>query len=250
MSFVYNNIKINEENLKVGVYCPAFHCDSLYLEYHKKVFNHFNIKVNYVHEVKLHGEILNEISRKEDVDYLCFVDVDSVPLTSKILETLISRIYNKNAIIGIEQTSNNHRNEADKEMALFHANQRGEKISNHISPRGNHNNLTNDDPCYAGPAFFVISKKIYEVLGEPSYLETYRSDCGEELSYVARDKNAEVKYIKFSHCVEPKWFLKEGVEFGIGSTYEDLVYHNFQARAATHIDLFIEKCKNILNKNE
>ena len=34
--FIYNHIKINEEKLKVGVYCPAFYCDPLYIEYNKK----------------------------------------------------------------------------------------------------------------------------------------------------------------------------------------------------------------------
>ena len=247
MSFIYNHIKINEEKLKVGVYCPAFYCDPLYIEYNKKVFNHFGINVNYVTSGSRHGEILNTLSREENVDYLCFVDVDAIPLSPNVLETLIGRIYNKNAIIGIEQTSNNHRHEADKLIALSHAIERGENISKHISPANNDKNLTNHEETYAGPAFFLIAKETYKTLGEPSYLETYRSDCGEELSYVAREKGFEVKYIHFSHCVQPKWHLKENIKFGIGSSYEDLVYHNFQSRASTSLDMFIEKCKEVLN---
>lgn len=247
MSFSYNDVKVDGESLKVGVYCPAFFCDPLYMEYHKKVFEHFRTSVNYIHANQRHGETLNQLSRTEEVDYLCFVDVDAIPLAPNILETLISRVHGKNAIIGIEQTSNNHLHETDKLIALTHATRNGDQISGHISPKGNEENLTGHEETYAGPAFFVISKKNYKNLGEPSYLETYRSDCGEELSYIAREKGFDVKYIKFSHCIEPKWHLKEGVEFGIGSTYEDLVYHNFQARSSSSIDLFIEKCKNILS---
>ena len=93
----------------------------------------------------------------------------------------------------------------------------------------------------------ALAKETYKTLGEPSYLETYRSDCGEELSYVAREKGFEVKYIRFSRCVQPEWHLKENIKFGIGSSYEDLVYHNFQSRESTSLDMFIKKCKEVLN---
>ena len=247
MSFIYNYIEINEEKLKVGVYCPAFNCSPEYLEYNKKVFDHFGININYINSGETHAKILTTLSREEDVDYLCFVDVDAIPLSPDILETFIGRLYNKNAIIGIEQTSNNHSNEIDKQIALRHALSKGENISNHISPSGNINNLTNDDPSYAGPAFFVISKKTYTLLGEPSYAETYRSDCGEELSYIAREKGFEVKYISFSTCIHPMWRLKNNVKFGIGSTYENLVYHNFQARCSTSLNMFVNRCKEVIS---
>ena len=81
----------------------------------------------------------------------------AVPLSRNTLTTLIRRVHGNAAIIGIEQ----------------HSNREG---------------LKNRGKTYAGPAFFIIFKKVYALLGKPSYMETHRSDCGEELSYAARIK--------------------------------------------------------------
>ena len=251
MDFNYNTININGESLKVGVYCAAFYCEPAYMEYHQKVFQHFGVNVNYIHDSQYHGEILDRICHTENVDYFCFVDVDAIPLIPNVLEILINRIHGKKAIIGIEQCSNNHVNEGDKLIALANAIKNGQKISTHINPSNNtHNVLEGFEYTYAGPAFFVISKEVYTFLGKPSFLETYRSDCGEEISYIAREKGVEVKYINFSHCIKPMWHLRDDIEFGIGSTYENLVYHNFQARVPSNLPLFIEQCSKILNDHE
>ena len=45
------------------------------------------------------------------------------------------------------------------------------------------------------------------------------------------------------------WDLKDGVKFGLGSEYEDLVFHNFQARMLG-ADSFKKKCNEILEANK
>ena len=251
-NFKYNFLTIEGEELKVGVYSPYFeNCLPQYMEYQLKVFEKLNVNLNQCLHTKTcpqtnmvrHGEFLNEISRSEEVDYLVFFDVDAIPLKENFLEILIKRIHGKKAILGIEQKSNHVDVDNAKKWGGFNSKQFSE--------------LKSTKQCYAGPACFVISKDTYQYLGEPSYNETFRSDCGEELSWIARDKGVEVQYIKFTSCEIPMWPLREGVKFGIASDYEDLVFHNFQARLSDtdllvknpRVNYFINKCETVLNND-
>lgn len=248
-NFKYNFLNIEGEELKIGIYCPIFeNCLPTYADYQKQVFEKFNAKINQCIHTKpcphlgipRHGDFLDEISRSENVDYLVFFDVDAIPLKENFLEVLVKRVHGKKAILGIEQRSNHVQIDNSKKRGGFDLKQFTE--------------LKKTKQCYAGPACFIISKNTYEFLGEPSYNETFRSDAGEELSWVAREKGVEVNYIKFTKCAIPMWRLKENVKFGIASEYEDLIFHNFQARISgtdsivknPRIDHFKKKCMEVL----
>jgi hypothetical protein len=220
----YNHITKNGKNLKIGIYTAYFaSLDPRFITYQKKVFDKFGIEINQIlvepnllnRGFNSHGTLLTELSRNEDVDYLIFFDADAIPLKSNFIDIILDRIYGKHAIIGIEQHSNR---------------------------------LPNTTP-YAGPACFAISKETYNILGQPAYNETTRSDVAEELSYISKEKNVEVNFFEFSNCEVPCWPLKDDVYFGIASVYEDLIFHNFESRNnSEHTNRFVKKCKEILNE--
>jgi len=220
----YNYLIRDGKELKIGIYAAYFDSlDPRFILYQKKVFDKFNIKINQIlvepnlfnKGFNSHGTLLTELSKTEDVDYLVFFDADAIPLKSNFLDIILDRIHGKNAIIGIEQ----------------------------------HSNRLSDTIPYAGPACFAISKETYNKLGQPAYNETTRSDVAEELSYISREKNVEINLFKFLNCEVPYWPLKNDVYFGIASTYEDLIFHNFESRNnSEHTNRFVKKCKEVLDE--
>lgn len=220
----YNYLIRDGKELKIGIYITYFpSLDPRFISYQKKVFDKFNVKINQIQVepnylnkgYNSHGTLLTELSKNEDVDYLIFFDADAIPLKEGFLESIIDRIYGKHVILGIEQHSN--------------------RLSGTIP--------------YAGPACFAISKETYNLLDQPSYNETKRSDVAEELSYASREKGVEVDLFAFTKCEIPYWPLKDGIMFGVASVYEDLIFHNFESRNnSEHTNLFVKKCKEVLNE--
>lgn len=219
----YNYLVKDGKTLKIGVYTTYFpNLDPRFIEYQKKVFDKFGIKLNQIENqpnllgrgYNSHGTFLTEISKNEDVDYLVFFDIDAIPLHPDFLQIVIDRTYGKKVILGIEQRTNH---------------------------------IPNSIP-YAGPSCFVISKETYNALGQPHYNETDRSDVAEELTHIAREKGIEVDMFKFEKCEIPLWDLSDGRKFGTASSYEGLAFHNFESRNSEKIELFLNKCKEILNE--
>ena len=87
-------------------------------------------------------------------------------------------------------------------------------------------------------------------MGRPRFDPTYRSDDTQELTHLAWEQGIEVDFIKFTDCKIPNyyWKFKDGRQYGFGSFYEDLVYHNFQARWDKFTVLFYEECEKIVKK--
>jgi hypothetical protein len=222
----YNYLIKNNKKLKIGVYTTYFpNLDPRFITYQKKVFDKFGIEINQIKNLpnllgrgyNSHGTFLTEMSKNEDVDYLIFFDVDAIPLHPDFLNIVIDRVYNKNVILGIEQNSNRDANAPEY-------------------------------PKYAGPACFVISKETYNLLGQPNYNETLRSDVAEELTHLCREKGIEIDMFVFESCKLPQWPLRDGRMFGHASLYEGLVFHNFECRNSEQIVWFIDKCKEVLDE--
>jgi hypothetical protein len=219
----YNYITKDGKKLKIGIYVAYFaNLDSRFISYQKKIFDKFGMEINQIlvepnllnRGFNSHGTLLTELSRNEDVDYLVFFDADAIPLKSNFIDVILDRIHGKHAIIGIEQRTN------------------------HVK----------DSIPYAGPACFAISKETYNELGQPSYNETSRSDVAEELTHICREKGIEINMFKFTKCEIPLWEFGDGRKFGTASTYEDLVFHNFESRNKEKIEYFINKCKEVLEE--
>lgn len=204
----------------IGVYTPYMeNVDISVLRAQRSVFNKFNVNINqipwpekeYAHP---HSDFCNWIVDNENVDFYVFFDIDAIPLKPNFLEILIERAgFDK--LVGCEQTT--------------------EFISN---------------IPFAAPSCLIISKKLYNKMGRPRFNPTERSDDTQELTHLAWEQNIEVDFIKFTHCKVPNyyWVFQDGRIYGYGSVYEDLIYHNFQARFGRFLHFFIDECKSTVEK--
>lgn len=188
------------------------------LDAHKSVMRHFNIPVNYDNFNGLnHGVWMKHTLDSTNSDVVVFIEPDCIPLNIEKFFSCIKYAYHKNTFVGIAQ------------------------VSNHIPPKSH---------VYAAPAFYCMKTSIYKALGSPSFAETVRSDTAEEISYIAEENG--VRY----RALMPKYFEKESSEglwplsclgyYGIGTVFDDTVYHLYQSRFAKNIELFCTRCEEVI----
>jgi hypothetical protein len=187
--------------------------------YQKRVFDKFGLTINQVFIKKMyHGTFLNRICKEVvDTDYIIVFDIDCIPLSSKWLSALLDDLLEPNTIVGCAQTANH---------------------------------LQDGKNLYVSPFFFGISTKYLEELNYPDMDNTDVYDSGQNLTEVIRAKGGNIKYWWPTHIEEPIWNLyhPEHSKFGLGTTYNDLVYHAFFSRDDLS-QRFIEKCKSVLGEN-
>jgi len=182
----------------------------------KKVFEHFGLEINQVccdpwisHAKHVDDYIKN---LKNNWEYIIVFDIDCIPLNNEIIPKAVGLIQNEDIIFSVAQ--------------------RASHIPNSI--------------VYASPAFIGFSKKTFNILDKPSFRETSRSDCGGELTHIANEKNVDVVLLYPSSVEIPKWKLTDNSMFGLGTNYENSIFHAFESRL-NNFGIFIKKCKEILN---
>lgn len=192
--------------------------DTRILESHKKVFNHFDIEIEYTNMNINHGLWMTSVCRNTISDVYVFFEIDCVPLNKKVVDDCIKYAVENNSFIGSAQ------------------------VSNHIYPKTH---------VYVAPCFLTLSRNCYYDLGMPSFHVTNRSDTAEELSYAAEQFGKRYKCLyptKFDGI--PKndgvWRLSNYGYYGIGTLYENKIYHLFESRWGDHIDLFEKRCNQII----
>jgi len=196
---------------------------SEYVEYHQRVFSHFKIPINHVNvdfSRYGHGSAINAFLDHIDnlYDYLILFDTDAVPLSGYFVDIAFQKIRDKRTVYGMAQQSN------------------------HIRVNNTFNHV------YAGPCAFAISREMYIGLGRPSFLETPRGDCAEEITWRAEELGYSVCTVFPSHVHEVRWQLGNGHKFGIGTTYGNCVFHAFCQMEENSANLFIRKCEEILTR--
>lgn len=192
--------------------------DARILESHKKVMNHFNIPIQYMNMNIDHGTWMTSIIRNTNADVYVFFDIDCVPLSKDVIDYSIHYAVENDSMIGNAQ------------------------VSNHIYP------FTH---VFVAPSFFVITKSCYKLLGMPSFYPTQRSDVAEEVSYKAEEIGKRYKCfypVKFDGIPKKDgvWRLSNYGYYGIGTLYDDKIYHLFESRWGDHIDLFEKRCEQII----
>lgn len=185
---------------------------------HKRVTEHFGIPVNYYEENTRHGLWMDRIMRQSQSDIVVFFDSDCVPIDKEKMFNCIRYVQRTGTFLGVAQASN------------------------HIPPKSH---------VYAAPAFYCIAKECWEKLGRPSFAESRRGDVAEEVTYLA--EQAGIRY----RCLYPETFEREPVEgvwplgnygyYGVGTTFEATVYHLYQGRMGNNVQLFVERCDDIVN---
>lgn len=188
------------------------------IQAHKSVTDYFELPVNYYEENTPHGLWMDRVMHNSTSDLVVFFDSDCVPVNKENIMTCIKYVQKTKTFLGIAQ------------------------VSNHILPKAH---------IYAAPAFYIIAKECWEKLGKPSFTESRRGDVAEEVTYAAEERGMRYR------CLYPTTFEREPVEgiwplgnygyYGIGTTFNDTVYHLYQGRMGTNLQLFIERCEEIVD---
>lgn len=188
------------------------------IELQKKVFNIFKLDIN---QIKIkdwvsHGNSIDNIliNFTNPKDIIVLFDIDSIPLNPDIVPKSIKWCQENVGIISVAQ--------------------RAVKLKNPI--------------IHGGPSFMVFSIETYNKLGRPSFETNSRSDCGAEMTYEARNKGVEVR-LMYPTYVDREDFILDGIiKFGMGTNYENNVYHAFESRFNKGDRFFINKCQEVINK--
>ncbi|RPE05974.1 hypothetical protein EGT74_26860 [Chitinophaga lutea] len=184
--------------------------------FQKAVFEKFGFSINHVFDKRFsHGDFLNHMCRNvTDTDYLICFDIDCIPTTPQWMQLLLNDLLEPRTIVGAAQTAN------------------------HLRDAKN---------LYVSPFFFAISTAYLKELNYPDMNMTADMDAGQNLTERILAGNGQVKYWWPTHIEEEKWYLHhpEHNKFGLGTTYNDAIYHAFYSRDNISAR-FIEKCRAVL----
>lgn len=185
-----------------------------------------------------HPVALEKALKESKTDINIFLDIDCIPLMQRALTFIVDNVVQP---------------QYGENQGLVGAAQR----ANHIQ---------NDRHLYVGPFCMAFSRRYYEELGSPSFIETQRGDVGEELTYRWTEKSGTLasagknphKYSSDIHFLwptsskKPLWELDFGWKFGLGTTYGAaqispyLFYHAFNARDPNTTEMFLWECNRML----
>ncbi|WP_374252973.1 hypothetical protein [Acinetobacter brisouii] len=199
----------------------SFHWDNFnkdILAAHKKVMQHFGLNVKYTQENIHHGDWLDKVMSSSTASVIGIIEPDLIPLNLEIVKQAVQYVYENNTFLGCAQ------------------------VSNHFHPATH---------IFASPAFFFISRQCYLDLGKPSFSATKNADVAEHLSYLAEEKGLRYRTL-FPTCFEKEpregiWPLASYGYFGIGTVFQNSVYHLFQSRYAENVNLFVQRCNEVIN---
>lgn len=184
---------------------------------HKRVMSHFNIPMNY-HNLNgfNHGNWMQWVINNSSSDVIVFMEPDCIPINKNFID-YIKYANRHETFVGIAQ------------------------VSNHIPPKSH---------IYAAPGFYAISKKAYDKLGQPSFTETLRSDTAEEICYIAENKGLKYRALMPTYFEKPSseglWPLSNLGYYGIGTVFDNSIYHLYQSRMAENIEMFVKRCDQVI----
>jgi len=95
-----------------------------------------------------------------------------------------------------------------------------------------------------------ISKKMLIYLNYPNFKEYNNGDVAQKITDIVIEKKLNTIFWFPSDIEELKWNLyhHEHKYFGLGTTYEGLVYHAFDSRFS-NVLRFVSKCKKVLQES-
>jgi hypothetical protein len=191
----------------------------------KMVMDHFDIPIQHHNYEMRHGEWMDHVIRNSQEDVVVIFDIDCVPLNKAWLDNLISYVSDNKTFVGSAQASNHL------------------KIKNHI---------------YAAPNFFAISRSAFDQLGRPSFHAKWDSDhdhgwdVAQNVSLVAQSMNFKFRVLMPTFYEKPindsgeSWDLGPCGQYGIGTVFDNVVYHLFNSRYQDNINLFSKRCLEIV----
>lgn len=159
-----------------------------------------------------HADGINQFLTHTNYDIYITLDIDCIPLNSFIFPDMITKA--QKCLVGCAQKAN------------------------HIS---------NNNHIFVGPCGMAFSRNIYERIGKPSFEPTARGDVGEEMTYQCQANNIPVSFLWPTHVVHDRWDLAYGLRLGVGTTYENSLFHAFEIRSGQSIPIFLNKCDEVLS---
>lgn len=245
--FIFNDKKISV----FSFFNSKSSVPNIVAEKQKEIFNHFNLLINIYDLDMRHPTFIENILKNHLFDIYIFFDIDSIPLNENVYDNILN-IISDNTLFGVAQSDQNGLN---------------------------HN--------YAAPSCLCFTRKLYEKLNSPSFVERQRyllnnnlyktleyfkfdfndnddfyykipdiikngrliCDVAEELTYQAEENNIDVILWQPTSSLNKQWRLKNGY-FGNGTIYNNSIYHQFQIRNKEQVSLFLNKCDDILKKNK
>jgi hypothetical protein len=196
--------------------------DPIFVDYHKSIMRKFSVKVNYTCQNLDHGLWMDKIVNNSNSEVIGFIDIDCIITNSDIIKKCEEFVLKKKTIIGIAQTAN------------------------HIFPATH---------IHIGAGFFFINKYTWEKIGKPSFdkfrlslfnLFKKRYDYAEGVCYKFEEKRYICKAFYPSYYQIKKWPLHNYGNYGIGTYYNEGIYHLYESRYNKNKILFQNKCEQIL----
>jgi hypothetical protein len=221
----------NGENLAFFTFHDPRNRSNEILSWQKRVMDFYNIPVNYLeidYRMVNHGGAIEWVIKTfgDKIDYFTFFDNDCIPTNKNVIDIIYDKIKDKKTIFG------------------------GVQNSNHIHE--NH-------PIIC-PSSLSLSSKLYKDLGQPHLGDLIkRSDTCEELVWKCQEQGFNICYVwpKSYYELTPeemketgnpqKWNCGNGLYYGMCTQYGDLFFHRGVQNIKRGGDIFIEKCKSILD---
>jgi len=184
--------------------------------YQNEVMNKMGISVQQ-HRINGigHAEWMSWIENRTDSDAILYMDIDRIITHPQVMKNWVIKATNGELVGNIQST--------------------------------NHLGVEVAKKTFAAPSFLVLNKKMYHRLGKPSFQATPYGDVAQTLTDTWRMYGVPVHLIPITHFEKPKWALA-GVpnQYGIGTTFGGFNYHLFESRQQENIELFVQKCMEVL----
>jgi hypothetical protein len=155
-------------------------------------------------------------------DTALLLDIDAIPLSTHAIESTLLTAY-KGILVGNIQRSNH---------------------------------IQNNQHVFVAPSFMGINIKQWDQAGRPSFMETFRGDVAEEVTYRYEQLGYPIQYYmphRFDSAPleAPHWNLSDGMPvYGCCTTFGrdgiDYSFHAFQISHKKNVDQFIAKCDEVL----
>ena len=159
-----------------------------------------------------HGKAMDWFMVSTIREQYFFLDVDAIPLHADVELVAKCKITDDRTLFGVAQDAG------------------------HCSIIGH---------TYVAPAFMCFTRKCWGMCGQPSFCPDSNTDTGENFTYRAAKSGVNVCLVYPSSTEVYRWNLRhEGVAFGDGTTYGNLIYHGF--RSSCNEDMFVRKCGGVL----
>lgn len=186
------------------------------LLHQKMVFDKFGIPLEQIETGLFHSDAIDHFIANQEWDTLVLFDADCIPLVPDAVNMAIDIVTKNNKVFGASQKASHIQN----------------------------------SKIYVAPCFMAFTKETFELLDCPSFIATSRGDVAEEITYACREYRINFQLLYPTKVEVPLWELVNGVKFGYGTTYGNLVYHAFESNA-NHgsTQRFIDKCKEVLMAN-